>query len=88
MNRIFGYSSKSTPKPTLDDAIRTGEGRIEATEVKLRKLDAELSRYREQMNRMRPGPGKAAVQKRAIAVLKQKKMCAPIASHCPYRQAD
>lgn len=76
MNRIFGSSSSSSKKVTLDDAIKTGEGRIEASEVKLRKLEAELTRYREQMNRMRPGPGKTAVQKRALAVLKQKKMCA------------
>lgn len=77
MNRIFGSSSKDAKKPTLDDAIQRNESRIDAAEVKLRKLDAELTRYREQMNRMRPGAGKAAVQKRAIAVLKQKKMLVP-----------
>lgn len=27
-------------------------------EVKVRKLDGELARYKEQMSKLRPGPGK------------------------------
>merc|ERR1719201_2430852 len=38
------------------------------------KLDKELGRYMEQMKKMKPGPAKAQVQKRAMAILKQKKM--------------
>merc|ERR1719231_1330381 len=38
------------------------------------KLDKELSRYTEQMKKMKPGPAKQSVQKRALAILKQKKM--------------
>jgi charged multivesicular body protein 5 len=32
--------------------------RMGAIEVKIRKLDAELARYKEQMNKLRNGPGK------------------------------
>lgn len=30
-------------------------------EVKVRKLDGELARYKEQMSKMRPGPGKVPI---------------------------
>lgn len=73
MNRLFGASSK-TPKPTLTDAIASTDTRIGTIEVKVRKLDAELTRYRDQMAKMRDGPGKQAIQRRAIGVLKQKRM--------------
>ncbi|KAL7409474.1 Snf7 family [Mrakia frigida] len=73
MNRLFG-NSKATPKPTLTDAIASTDTRIGTIEVKVRKLDAELGRYRDQMAKMREGPGKGAIQKRAIGVLKQKRM--------------
>lgn len=73
MNRIFGSTSK-TPKPNLNDSISSNDTRIDAIEVKLRKLDAELTKYRDQLKRLRDGAGKTAVQKRAMAVLKQKKL--------------
>jgi charged multivesicular body protein 5 len=57
MNRIFGSAAKK-PKPTLTDAISNAETRIEQTEVKIRKLDAELARYKDQLKRLRNGPGK------------------------------
>ncbi|KAG8960809.1 hypothetical protein FRC00_014095, partial [Tulasnella sp. 408] len=50
------------------------DSRISTIEVKVKKLDAELGRYRDQMAKMRPGPGKEAIQRRALGVLKQKKM--------------
>ena len=75
MNRIFGSSGSSkAPKYSLNDAISSTDTRIETIEVKLRKLDAELNKYKDQMKRLRDGPGKQAVQKRALNVLKQKKM--------------
>lgn len=48
--------------------------RVSSLEVKLKKLDAELSVFKNQMSKMREGPGKAAVQQRALRVLKQKRM--------------
>ncbi|GAA5945875.1 hypothetical protein JCM3775_003330, partial [Rhodotorula graminis] len=57
MNRLFG-SSSAKPKPSLTDAIASTDLRIDSIEVKVRKLDAELTKYRDQMRKMRDGPGK------------------------------
>ncbi|KAI9484473.1 Snf7-domain-containing protein [Zychaea mexicana] len=78
MNRLFG-TNKRTPKPTLNDAISSTDVRSDAVEVKIRKLDAELTRYRDQMKKMREGPAKVqcqalAVQQKALRVLKQRKL--------------
>jgi len=43
-------------------------------EVKIKKLDGELARYKEQMSKLRGGPGKNAIQQRALRTLRQKKM--------------
>ncbi|POW05455.1 hypothetical protein PSTT_09704 [Puccinia striiformis] len=74
MNRLFGSSSSKTPKLTLNDAIQSTESRIDTIEVKIRKLDAELIRYKDSMKKLKEGPGKAAMQQRAMRVLKQKKL--------------
>ena len=73
MNRLFG-SKATAPKPTLTSAIASTESRADSVEVKIRKLDAELTRYRDQMRKMRDGPGKSAIQQRALRVLKQKRL--------------
>lgn len=41
---------------------------------KIKKLDAELLRYKEQIKRTRPGPAQEAIKARAMRILKQKKM--------------
>ncbi|GAA5861917.1 hypothetical protein JCM8547_008595 [Rhodosporidiobolus lusitaniae] len=74
MNRLFGSSSGAKLKPSLTDAIASTDQRIDSIEVKIRKLDAELTKFRDQMRKMRDGPGKSAVQQRALRVLKQKKL--------------
>ncbi|KAG1833479.1 Snf7 family [Suillus variegatus] len=74
MNRIFGSSSTKKPKPTLQDAINATDARVASVEVKIRKLDGELLRYKEQMSKLRSGPGKNAIQQRALRVLQQKKL--------------
>ncbi|TPX38082.1 hypothetical protein SmJEL517_g00319 [Synchytrium microbalum] len=73
MNRFFG-TSKPKPKVTLNDAISSTDGRVDSVEVKMRKLDAELIKYKEQMSKMREGPAKNAVKQKALRILKQKKM--------------
>jgi len=73
MNRIFGSTAKK-PKPSLQDAINSTDARIGTIEVKIHKLDTELARFKDQMSKMRDGPGKRSVTQRALAVLKQKKM--------------
>ncbi|GFP88842.1 charged multivesicular body protein 5 [Phtheirospermum japonicum] len=42
-------------------------------EEKIKKLDAELARYKEQIKKTRPGPAQEAVKARAMRVLKQKR---------------
>lgn len=74
MNRIFGSSAGKKPKPTLQDAITSTDTRVASIEVKIKKLDGELMRYKEQMSKLRNGPGKNAIQQRALRVLQQKKM--------------
>ncbi|ORX43588.1 hypothetical protein BCR36DRAFT_141483 [Piromyces finnis] len=72
MNRLFGGSKK--PAPTLEEAISNTDGRVDSVEVKIRRLDAELAKYKEQMSRMREGAAKNSVKQKAMRVLKQKKM--------------
>ncbi|KDQ64346.1 hypothetical protein JAAARDRAFT_116390 [Jaapia argillacea MUCL 33604] len=74
MNRIFGSSSSKKAKPSLQDAIASTDARVASIEVKIKKLDGELGRYKEQMNKLRNGPGRDAIQQRALRTLKQKKM--------------
>lgn len=48
--------------------------RGETVDEKIRKLDTELARYREQIKKTRPGPAQDAIKARAMRVLKQRKM--------------
>ncbi|KAJ3130766.1 hypothetical protein HK101_004947 [Irineochytrium annulatum] len=74
MNRIFGTSKPTVPRPTVADAIRDTDGRVDAVEVKIKKLDGELAKYKDQMKKMREGAAKESVKQKAMRVLKQKKM--------------
>ncbi|KAL1594597.1 Vacuolar protein-sorting-associated protein 60 [Paraconiothyrium brasiliense] len=73
MNRLFGAKS-TAPKPTLNQAISTVDTRIESIDVKLAKLNAELSAYQQKIAKMRDGPGKTALKQKALKVLQQRKM--------------
>lgn len=74
MDRIFGTNKPKAPKATINDAIQATDGRVDAVEVKIKKLDSELLKYKEQMNKMRDGPQKNMVKEKAMRVLKQKKL--------------
>jgi len=50
------------------------EKRIAFIEEKIRKLEAETLKYKEQMTKLRPGAAQNAIKKRALQALKQKKM--------------
>ena len=50
------------------------DGRIEAVDVKLAKLNGELSQYQQRLAKMRDGPGKTALKQKALKVLQQRKM--------------
>lgn len=82
MNRLFGTSNKEkVPKATLNDAITSVDEKVDALEVKIRKLDAEMMKFKDQLSRMREGPSKvkdinlqSIIKQKAMQVLKQKKM--------------
>ncbi|KAL3278102.1 hypothetical protein HHI36_013447 [Cryptolaemus montrouzieri] len=48
--------------------------RAESVEKKIQVLENDLRKFREQMSKMREGPGKNAVKAKALRILKQKKM--------------
>eukprot|EP00003_Mantamonas_plastica_P003941 TRINITY_DN130_c0_g1_i10.p1 TRINITY_DN130_c0_g1~~TRINITY_DN130_c0_g1_i10.p1 ORF type:complete len:205 (-),score=50.83 TRINITY_DN130_c0_g1_i10:714-1328(-) len=73
MDRLFGTKKVEGPKPTLDDAGKRVEQRIEGLNSKIRKLDLEAKASYDQMKKMRDGPSKNRVKQKALKALKQKK---------------
>ncbi|KAJ8756234.1 hypothetical protein K2173_025046 [Erythroxylum novogranatense] len=74
MNRIFGAKKNKDPPPSIQDASDRINKRGESVDDKIKKLDAELARYREQIKKTRPGPAQEGLKARAMRVLKQKRM--------------
>ena len=50
------------------------EKRGEGVDEKIKKLDAELAKHREIIKKARPGPAQEAAKRRALQVLKQKRL--------------
>ncbi|KAI3832551.1 hypothetical protein MKW98_002097 [Papaver atlanticum] len=74
MRRVFGVKKDKEPPPSLQDATDRIGKRGESVDEKIKRLDAELNRYKEQIKKTRPGPAQEAVKARAMRVLKQKRM--------------
>ncbi|XP_010262995.1 PREDICTED: charged multivesicular body protein 5-like [Nelumbo nucifera] len=74
MKRVFGVKKEKEPPPSIQDATDKINKRGETVDEKIKKLDAELSRYKEQIKKTRPGPAQDAIKARAMRVLKQKRM--------------
>ncbi|XVF82719.1 hypothetical protein PTKIN_Ptkin16aG0071700 [Pterospermum kingtungense] len=74
MKRVFGVKKDKEPPPSIQDASDRINKRGDTVDEKLKKLDAELSRYKEQIKKTRPGPAQEALKARAMRVLKQKRM--------------
>nr|GEV39262.1 apoptosis-inducing factor homolog A-like [Tanacetum cinerariifolium] len=74
MKRVFGAKKDKQPPPTLNEASDRINKRGESVDEKIKRLDGELSKYKEQIKRTRPGPAQEAVKARAMRVLKQKRM--------------
>lgn len=49
------------------------DSRIESLDAKIRKLDTDLIRFKEQLARSPPGPGKESIKRQALQLLQQKK---------------
>lgn len=58
--------------------------RSDTVDDKIRRLDAALSRYREQIKKTRPGPAREAIKVRAVKVLKQKRMYCILSPHISF----
>jgi len=74
MKKIFGVKKEKEPPPSINDASDRINKRGETVDEKIKKLDVELSRYKEQLKKTRPGPAQEAIKARAMRVLKQKRM--------------
>ncbi|KAI8563363.1 hypothetical protein RHMOL_Rhmol03G0106300 [Rhododendron molle] len=74
MKKIFGAKKDKEPPPSLQDASDRINKRGETVDEKIKRLDAELTRYKEQLKKTRPGPAQEAVKARAMRVLKQKRI--------------
>jgi len=73
MNRIFGKKKDLPPAPTIGEAATSIGGRVDGLDEKIAKLDAELRVHKEKIKVAR-GPAKQHAQKRAMDVLKRKRM--------------
>ncbi|CAH8283579.1 unnamed protein product [Eruca vesicaria subsp. sativa] len=74
MRRVFGAKKNTEPAPSIQDASDRINKRGESVEDKIKKLDVELCKYKEQIQKTRPGPAQQALKARAMRLLKQKKM--------------
>ncbi|KAJ6983662.1 hypothetical protein NC653_026471 [Populus alba x Populus x berolinensis] len=74
MRRVFGAKKDKEPPPSIQDASEKINKRGDTVDEKIKKLDAELARYKEQIKKTRPGPAQEAVKARAMRVLKQKRI--------------
>ncbi|EFJ49680.1 hypothetical protein VOLCADRAFT_117132, partial [Volvox carteri f. nagariensis] len=74
MRRIFGAKKPAAPVPTLDETNERLSTRGDKTDEKIRALDEQLAKYKEQIKKTRPGPAQDAIKRRALQVLKQRKL--------------
>lgn len=74
MRRIFGAKTEKEAKPTLDQTSDKLSGRGDKADEQIKKLDVQLVQYKEQIKRTRPGPVQDSIKRKALQVLKQKKM--------------
>jgi len=75
MNRLFGVKNKNkAPPPSLNDAIQSVDGRADNIDQKIKKLDVELAKYRDQLKRTSNPSAKQNIKNRAMRILKQKRM--------------
>ncbi|KAL3649928.1 hypothetical protein CASFOL_006331 [Castilleja foliolosa] len=73
MKRVFGLKKDKEPSTSIQDTSDRITKRGDNVEEKIKKLDADLNRYKEQIKKTRPGPAQEAVKARAIRALKQKR---------------
>lgn len=73
MNRLFGKKKDVVPPPSIQDATGSLNTRTAQLDEKIKGLENELRRYKEQLKTAN-GSAKASIQRRAMDTLKRKKM--------------
>lgn len=75
MNRVFGRKkAPGPPPPSLGEASQGVGGRVESMDAKIAQLDKELKVYRDKLKTTKSPAAKKNIQKRAMEVLKRKRM--------------
>jgi len=75
MNRVFGKKkAPGPPPPSLGDVSGSMGGRVDEMDKKIAKLDKELKNYKDKINATKSQAVKKNLQKRALDVLKRKRM--------------
>ena len=74
MKRVFGKKKQSAPAPTLDQASEGLGGRIDGMDKKISDLEGELRVYKDKIKKTKSPAAKKQLQKRALEILKRKRM--------------
>lgn len=74
MKRLFGQAKDKAPAPSLTDTTSRLTSRGDTLDAKLRELDEQLMKHRDAIKRCKPGPAQEAAKRRALNVLKQKRL--------------
>ena len=72
MKRLFGTKKEVKAAPTLAEAASGVEGRVDALDLKIKKIDAELRVHKEKLKTCK-GSAKQLATKRAMACLQKKR---------------
>eukprot|EP00192_Tetraselmis_astigmatica_P019413 CAMPEP_0117661812 /NCGR_PEP_ID=MMETSP0804-20121206/7733_1 /TAXON_ID=1074897 /ORGANISM="Tetraselmis astigmatica, Strain CCMP880" /LENGTH=215 /DNA_ID=CAMNT_0005468697 /DNA_START=221 /DNA_END=868 /DNA_ORIENTATION=+ len=73
MRRVFGTKKEKAPPPSIEDATSSLGNRGDALDEKIRKLDQQLIEHKNTISRTK-GAAQQAAKRRAMNVLKQKRM--------------
>lgn len=74
MRRVFGKKKEQGPAPSLDETSSKMGGRIDQINQKIDGLEKELRVYKDKIKKSKSPAAKKGLQKRAMDVLKRKKM--------------
>lgn len=74
MRRVFGKKKVEGPAPSLDQASAGIGGRIDSMDQKIASLESELRGYKDKIKKTTNPAAKKQLQKRALEVLKRKRM--------------
>ena len=74
MRRVFGKKKASAPAPSLEQASGGLGGRIDEIDKKINSLESELRGYKDKIKKTKSPAAKKQLQKRALDILKRKRM--------------